>query len=571
MRSALRVAPALLASLASLCCAAEALAHDPPQGTGILWAPGDAKPSTDPSAAVSAGPDPGERMIIETNRGLMVSSDGQASFQLLCSDAVWGADAQPDPILVGGDGQLSVATFSNGLVVGAANLCDWHSVAGPLGAAPAFDLVAAPGAPDRRYLLASTGPSSTGLFVTDDAGASWNAVGTGQVPYTRVRLAPSNPARLYRSAVDVGPNAEILHKLSVSSDGGQTATEYAIPLGPQELQARLLAVDPSDPDRVYLHVEATSLELPERLIVTTDAGQSFATLATLPAMNGFAMSPDGQNLWVGGATGLWRSTDRGATFVALDSSGLTRVGCLDYHQGLLYACGVTNDDFNISVSSDGGASFRRVLAFPQVTTGLACPGTSTVGPVCQGPIIQFRMEVSTPGSSGTGGVTDTGASGTQVSGAGAGGTSAPAATTGSLLGGSAAAAPTSAGCDVGDVGDLAGVGGAAAALDAVPDPLSILAATAALVFGILSRPPKVVEPVGEAVEETVGATAVGPTGQPAPRRASGAEPSPRACPARNRSRVYRRPPRDRPRSPRSLRRSRHPETVRKPPSDSLLM
>jgi hypothetical protein len=244
------------------------------------------------------------------------------------------------------------------------------------------------------------------------------------------------------------------------------------------------------------------------------------------------------------------------------------VGCLDYHQGLLYACGVTNDDFNITVSSDGGASFRRVLAFPQVTTGIACPGTSTVGPVCQGPIIQFRMEVSTPGSSGTGGG---GSGGAQVSGAGAGGTSAPAAATGSLLGGSAAAAPTSAGCDVGDVGELAGVGGAAAALDAVPDPLSILAAAAALVFGILSRPPKVVEPVEEMVEETVGATGLGPTGEPAPRRASGAEPSPRACPARNRSRVYRRPTRDRPRSPRSLRRSRRPETVRKPPSDSLLM
>jgi hypothetical protein len=523
MKYRLRVVPALL----GVALASDALAHDPPQGTGILWAPGDTKTTSTGADAVVP-----ERMLIQTNRGLMVSSDGQASFQYLCSDVIWGTDTTPTPILVASDGQLAVATFVNGLVTGSADLCDWHSATGPLGGGAAtFDVVAVPGQPRRRYVLASTAPSSTGLFRSDDAGATWTAVGDGQVPYTRVRVAPSDPNRIYRSAVDVAADATLVHKLSVSTDGGNTAVEHLIPLGSNELQARLLAVDPGDPDRVYLHVEATSLELPERLIVTTDAGKSFATLATMTSMNGFTMSPDGLTLWVGGAEGLWRSRDRGAHFESIPGSGLTRVGCLDAHAGRLYACGVTEGNFDISVSSDDGESFQRLLAFADVKTGLACPDSSSVGLTCAGPTIHFRQEVAPPptdppassaGAAGAGGQS----SGNLTSGAGATFTGA----------GAVPSAAHSGGCDLGEMAS------------SEADPIAILAATAALLFGILSRPPRTTEAAEAASRQHHQ--------QQQQQQRSASPPSSRPCPSRGRSRVYPRIPHIRPGGRQSLWRPR---------------
>jgi len=523
MKYRLRVVPALL----GVALASDALAHDPPQGTGILWAPGDTKTSS--AGAVVAAP---ERMLVQTNRGLMISSDGQASFQYLCSDVIWGTDTTPTPILVTSDGQLAVATFANGLVTGSADLCDWHSATGPLGGGAAtFDVVGVPGQPRRRYLLASTAPSSTGLFRSDDAGATWTAVGDGQVPYTRVRVAPSDPNRIYRSAVDVAADATLVHKLSVSTDGGNTAVEHLIPLGSNELQARLLAVDPGDPDRVYLHVEATSLELPERLIVTTDAGKSFATLATMTSMNGFTMSPDGLTVWVGGAEGLWRSRDRGAHFEAIPGSGLTRVGCLDAHGGRLYACGVTEGNFDISVSSDDGESFQRLLAFADVKTGVACPDSSSVGMTCPGPTIHFRQEVAPPPADPASGGT-----GPAAGAAGAGGQS-----TGDLTSGAgpsttgAVSVAHAGGCDLGEMAS------------SEADPIAILAATAALLFGILSRPPRTPEADREASLQR---------NQQQRARAAAPPPSSRPCPSRGRSRIYPRSPQIRPGGRQSLWRPR---------------
>jgi hypothetical protein len=337
-----------------------------------------------------------------------------------------------------------------------------------------------------------------------------------------VRVAPSDPNRIYRSAVDVASDAKLVHKLSVSTDGGNTAVEHLIPLGSNELQARLLAVDPGDPDRVYLHVEATSLELPERLIVTTDAGKSFATLATMTSMNGFTMSPDGVTLWVGGAEGLWRSRDRGAHFEAIPGSGLTRVGCLDAHGGRLYACGVTEGDFNISVSDDDGGSFQRLLAFADVKTGVACPDSSSVGLTCPGPTIHFRQEVAPPPA-------DPASGGAGAAGTGGAGTGGPS--TGNLTSGDGAASTGAGPVQSAAHGNGCDLGGMASS---EPDPIAILAATAALLFGILSRPPRTTEGADAASQKQQRARTAAPP------------PSSRPCPSRGRSRAYPRSPHSRP-------------------------
>jgi len=92
----------------------------------------------------------------------------------------------------------------------------------------------------------------------------------------------------------LGADSQPVHRLAISDDGGATGTEHLLALGTNELQARVLEVDPTDPDRVYVKVEATSEEYPERLIVSQDGGRSFSTALTLQGFRGFALSTFGK-------------------------------------------------------------------------------------------------------------------------------------------------------------------------------------------------------------------------------------------------------------------------------------
>ena len=417
-------------ALAEICAAAPASGHAPPEGTGLWWIPGQ------PAGGVD------ERLVIRTNRGLIVQSG--STFNLLCNEAIGVSPSEDAPMAVAAGGGMFVATFAGGLIAGAPGLCDWQPPAGAAAGLPAFDVTTAPGTPAALYLVAGKSDTATNFFVSRDLSSSWSALATSSIPYTRVRISPSNPARIYRTGVGLGADSQPVHRLAVSDDGGVTGTEHLLALGTNELQARVLEVDPTDPDRVYVKVEATSEEYPERLIVSEDGGRIFSTALTLQGFRGFALSPDGVTVWAGGTAGLWRSTNRGAHFAQIASAGLTRVGCLAFHGDRLYGCGVTSDQFNVSVSLDRGLSFRKLLDFSQVAEIVSCADGSPVTTSCQGPMEHWRAEVAT--FSASAGATTNGGTG--------GVTASPASSeVGAVASTPAASTAAASGCSVGPGGD----------------------------------------------------------------------------------------------------------------------
>jgi hypothetical protein len=199
--------------------------------------------------------------------------------------------------------------------------------------------------------------------------------------------------------------------MGVSDDAGKTVVDRLITLGANDLQARVLDIDPLHPDHVYVYVESNGDEIAERVMVTEDAGQAFKTVVTMHAIAGFAQSDDGSRVWVGGKEGIYRSVDGGGSFVPVASS-VSTVTCLAFHSGKLYACGFINNQLMVAVSDDNGDSFSKLVSFDQVTQTAECPGadsTSAPSTVCSSDLDHWRSELGTlgagaPTDGGVGGV-----------------------------------------------------------------------------------------------------------------------------------------------------------------------
>lgn len=186
-----------------------------------------------------------------------------------------------------------------------------------------------PAAPERVFC----GTFRSGLHRSTDGGASWERVGTtqidpeedpeqtdrrgaaGGISVMAVAIDPSDPDRIW-----AGTEPSALFR---SSDGGETwqrigglnavdsVDEWAFPPRPYTHHVRCLAIHPTDPDRVYVGIEAGAF------LLSTDGGETWTdrpsgsrrdnhSLAVHPdatdrvyaaAGDGYAESIDGGRHW----------------------------------------------------------------------------------------------------------------------------------------------------------------------------------------------------------------------------------------------------------------------------------
>jgi hypothetical protein len=411
---------------------APALAHPPPLGTGLWWVPAP------PDATGSAR----ERLVIRTPRGFVLESPATNEFRFLCNEALGvqdGEDAAFAAFAASNAGVLLITTFAKGVLRGSADGCHWAQIAEAT-TKPAFDVVVTASAAEARaYVVGGIPHEGEHFWVGQGGGTTWTALANSDVPYTRIRVAAGNPRRFYLTGIGVSETGTAVHRLGVSDDGGSTVVDRIIALGPDDLQARVLDVDPSRPDHVYVHAESNSAEIAERLLGSEDGGVSFATLATLHDIKGFTQSDDGSRAWVGGKEGIYRSVDGGASFAPLAAGAIQGVTCLAYHHDILYACGVLQNRMVVAASQDGGDGFEELFSFDRVKEALGCPElppADSPAVVCASSLNHWRYELGTldpTGSSGGAGGSGGGAGGA----AGAGGRvpSPPSGSSGCAVGG----------------------------------------------------------------------------------------------------------------------------------------
>lgn len=318
--------------------------------------------------------------------GFVTSRDGGETWTWQCADAVPFDRLREDPSIdFFSSGTLIAATF-DGIFRSDPAECEWMLAAGTMRSSYVTDLSVDPSDPGVAWAISSPGSSPDAVYRSDDEGSSWTLVG---MPHPnaltdRIRRAPSDPMRIYTSGVlPEMSGAPRVGMVLRSDDRGASFRALPIELLTGERTVHLLGIDPMNADRIFVRVTRRVTDVvPERLLMSEDGGTTWTTVLEMLEIVGFAMSEDGQNLWAGSWDGgLYRSTDRGLSFEALDPA--LRIRCLAHRPGELWLCldGLV-EDVAIARSSDGGETIEPIWAFDDVQNDVGCPSDTTVGELC---------------------------------------------------------------------------------------------------------------------------------------------------------------------------------------------
>ena len=334
------------------------------------------------------GPSDPNLLAVRTTFGLLVSHDKGANFDWICETALGYSGVQDPSVGLTASGALTVGTFG-GLLVSPDTGCSW-SFAGALTKLPIDDVVVRGDTPSTALALTRkhTGDDDAGaplyttqIYATADDGASWAKLGAPLDPialtYT-IEVARSDPQRLYVSGLKgTGTSAQAF--LFVSTDTGATWTPRPIPLDAATERAPFIAaVDPAKPDIVYVR---TSGPVANRLLVTTNAGQSWDVKYTGGQMLGFALAPDGSKVYLGGPSdGVQVASTADFQFT---KKSAVAVQCLTANGGTLYACSNDkNGGFAVGASTDDGATFTPKLHLTTIRGAIVCASPDASAAEC---------------------------------------------------------------------------------------------------------------------------------------------------------------------------------------------
>jgi photosystem II stability/assembly factor-like uncharacterized protein len=354
---------------------------------------------------LTIAPSDPQSLLLRTTFGFLVSRDGGVSWDWICEQAVGYAGMQDPAIGVTATGNVLAGAFE-GLSLSPDGVCSW----GLVDRNPVVDLVVRAGAPHEALVVTSafSGTRDGGnvflsrVLATNDDGAHWAGLGSPLDPalvLVTIEVAQADPQRIYLSGHrSTGSGGEGL--LLVSSDGGATFTERPIPLdAATESDAYIAAVDPRNADLVYLRTGGANTS---RLLVTADAGKTYAVRFVGGAMLGFALSPDGSKVYLGGSNDGLQVASK-ADYVFRRTSTVP-VQCLRANGALLYVCSdELSGGFTLGESTDDGSTIAPRLHLTNVRGPGACPPSSSAAVcVANWPTLQQQLGIgmATPDAGG---------------------------------------------------------------------------------------------------------------------------------------------------------------------------
>ena len=356
-------------------------------GFGVLLLSGAATangafPSVSQLVSDPADPD---HLVLRSTFGLLVTRDRGQTWDWLCEAGLGYQNVQPPmAVLPGGVILLAVP---NGISRSDPSGCDFTLASGP--DAAVFDLARVPTEADGAVAVSLSGTTAQ-LWRTHDAGVTFTALGdpiSGFIPAT-VDVAPSDGNVIYVSGL-AGTQGSLLR----SSDGGLSYDTFPVPNTTTAHRPYIAAVDPNDPDVVYVRLDGE----PSDLEVTHDGGKTFASPLTteVPAL-GLALSPDGQTVIASNSfDGTFRADAATLTFEKVACQGPS---CLSYTDSGLFGCGDQRvDGFVVGRSDDRGKSFERVVDLTCIRGPAACGSDTSIGQLCPDawPPIQAQIGATT--------------------------------------------------------------------------------------------------------------------------------------------------------------------------------
>jgi hypothetical protein len=369
------------------------------------------------------------RMLLRATFGLLVTRDAAKTWDWVCEQGI-GYSSSSDPAIAYTAGGTMVFGISTGIAT-STDGCQWTLAPAPAPAKYISDVTVRPEAPHSIFALegaaSDMGGYETALFLSNDDARTWAPI----FSFDRTLLGLSvevggalAPARVYVTATrNAGDPKNETAVLLVSDDDGKSFVERPIPIEPswmfpdggiatKETGVYIAAVDPSAPDRIYVRTNSGADPAPlnpyNRLLVSEDAGKTWKTIYTGKALRGFALTPDGSKIFVGGNTDGVNVASRADYVFQKTYAG--DIECLaSFDPQTLWAC--STRDYGLGTSDDDGRTFKPVLQLGAIHGSLACDAKSSVGSQCPAncaPVRDLLMAKNlcgtpaTPGSGGCG-------------------------------------------------------------------------------------------------------------------------------------------------------------------------
>ncbi len=351
----------------------------------LLFAAPEARANGRFPAASQVVIDPADsaHIVVRATYGVLVTHDTGASWAWICENAI-GYGGFEDPMMaITQDGTLLAGIFE-GLAVSRDGGCQWDFAKGALDKRFVIDLATEAKSPENVILAISNsvggGSFLTQVWQSSDNGQAFAQAGV-DLPsdFLAVTLdaAPSDPQRLYVSGRYGAPGYD--GAVQRSKDRGKTWEKLLVPGSNDQNMPYIGAVHPTDPQRLYLRLDG---DPNDRLVVSSDGGDTWMEAITLMGnMLGFALSPDGATVAVGGDTaGIWTAPTDTLAFTKVSTVGAK---CLTWTKDGLYACAnVFTDGFTLGLSKDAGKTFAPLMHLQKLCGPLACGADTGVGKEC---------------------------------------------------------------------------------------------------------------------------------------------------------------------------------------------
>lgn len=318
--------------------------------------------------------DPGDpsHLVLRATFGTLVSRDGGQRWFWICEESIGYTG---DPALTVLSGGRTLHAFLGNIQLSSDDACSYELV--PFDAQGRFAVDVTLDAADTSHAWVLTsgfmGRRQASVLDVSAAGATLAVANEDFVPST-LEVSRSRPQRIYI----VGFDGAFQSTLLVSDDRGATWTSRPIALY-STLPMYLSAIDPNDPDTLYVRVDDGSSD---HLLVSRDGGSSFSDVLTIGTdMLGFALSPDGSRVAAGGpGDGLYVANTSDLSFSR--AAELQSIRCLTWTERGLFACAQESlEQWTLALSSDGGQSFVP-LWHVQDLVPLECTPGSDVESAC---------------------------------------------------------------------------------------------------------------------------------------------------------------------------------------------
>jgi len=334
-------------------------------------------------------PSDNQSVYVRSTFGLLVSRDGGSSFRWMCEQNIGYGGIYDPKYAIATDGTI-FATTMDGLRVSRDGGCSFTTATAELPAnAPgrianisieSLDI----GPTGEVWVATSESGKTNDVYRSTDVGVTFTARGMASpvILWKSLLVAPSDAMRVYLTGYQMTPSP-IAHLFS-TQDGGQSWPES--PLTGVQLAATPLimiaAVDPADPQRIYLVSVGANAPDGDRLYRSTNGGATFTEVLATPQPIVNVVIRDATTVVVAAGQGAFRSTDGGATFGAAAIS--PHLGCLGKRpDGTLIGCAPNWDpDFMAVGRSDDASQWQKIFRFVELAGPLCCPAGTAGHDVC---------------------------------------------------------------------------------------------------------------------------------------------------------------------------------------------